>query len=49
MSLGFPKEYPEAARDMGSSLFIRLSPAVKISQKSKLKAKNVNASVDFLG
>lgn len=49
MSLGFPKEYPEAARDKGSSLFIRLSPAVKISQKSKLKAKNVNASVDFLG
>ena len=49
MSLGFPKEYPEEARDKGSSLFIRLSPAVKISQKSKLKAKNVNASVDFLG
>lgn len=49
MSLGFPKEYPKALRDKGSSLFVRLSPAVKISQKSKLKAKDVNASVDFLG
>lgn len=49
MSLEFLKEYPQAVREEVSSLFIRLSPAVKISQKSKLKTQDVNASVDFLG
>lgn len=49
MSLGFLKEYPQAVREEGSSLFIRLNSALKISQKSKLKTQDVNASVDFLG
>ena len=49
MSLRFLKGYLQAVREEVSSLLIGLNPSPRITPKLKLKAQDVNASVDFLG